>query len=77
MQQAALFTKTILEVKGMSCDGCVNSIRQVLETLPGVGQITIVLKTGLVTIQYDSSQVSILQIVQKIIDAGYEVQSTS
>lgn len=62
-----------LDVRGMSCGGCVNSVRQVLMELPGVEEVEVVLETGKVSVHYDPNRVDVAAIKAAIADAGYEV----
>lgn len=65
--------KAILTVKGMTCMGCVKSVRNVLEPIPGVAGVDIVLDNGEVAISYDATKAGIDQFKTAIQDAGYEV----
>ena len=66
-------THTVLNVSGMSCMGCVNSIRKVVEPMPGVDKVDISLEAGRVEIDHDSAKVSVDSLKQAIEDAGYDV----
>lgn len=63
----------IFNVKGMSCMGCVNSVRNVLEPIPGVTKIEVNLEPGQVVINFDANQARPEQFKAAIEDAGYEV----
>jgi copper chaperone len=63
------------DVKGMSCGGCVNSVKRVLGAIGGVSQVDVVLETGKVSIAYDAAQATPDQFKTAIHDAGYEVIS--
>ena len=65
--------KITLTVKGMTCMGCVKSVRNVLEPIPGVAGVEITLDGGQVTISYDAAQTGLNQFAAAIQDAGYEV----
>ena len=65
--------KIILVVKGMTCMGCVRSVKAVLEPLPGVISVDIVLDASLVTIEFEPAKVQPDQLKTAIDDAGYEV----
>lgn len=67
--------KASLSVKGMSCMGCVNSVKNVLEPMTGVNSVAIVLDPGQVTVEFDPALVTLEQIRNTINDAGYEVVS--
>ena len=62
-----------LDVTGMTCMGCVASVKRVLTPLPGVSQIDVALETGKVSISYDAGQAQPAQFKQTIQDAGYQV----
>jgi copper chaperone len=62
-----------LTVTGMSCMGCVNSVKNLLGALPGVGQIDIDLASGQVEVEYNADQVQPAQLRLAIEDGGYGV----
>ena len=45
----------VIKVKGMTCMGCVNSVKSVLEKIPGVDSADVSLEQKQVTIQYDAA----------------------
>lgn len=65
----------IIKVKGMTCMGCVNSVKNVLEKIPGVGSSDVSLEQGKVTVRYDANQANANQFKEAIRDAGFEVVS--
>jgi len=65
--------KITLTVKGMTCMGCVRSVKNVLEPIPGVSSVDIALETGQVAIDYDPAVADADQFKAAIRDAGYEV----
>lgn len=67
--------KLTLTVKGMTCMGCVRSVKNVLEPIPGVSGVDITLGNGQVVISYDAAKSSSEQFRNAINDAGYEVVS--
>jgi copper chaperone len=69
--------KITLTVKGMTCMGCVKSVRNVLEPIPGVAGVDIVLDNGQTTISYDPAKTGPDQFEAAIQDAGYEVVGNS
>lgn len=63
-----------LVVKGMSCMGCVKSVKGVLESIPGVTSVDVDLPTGKTTIEYDAPiEISVFE--KAIDEAGFEVLS--
>jgi copper chaperone len=65
--------KTVLKVDGMSCEHCVRAIQKAVGALPGTGGASVDLKAKSVTVEYDSSQVSLEQIRLAIEDQGYDI----
>lgn len=65
--------KTTLKVEGMTCMGCVGSIKKVLSAIPGVKSVDVVLESGKVTVEYDESRAQTGAFKQAIEDAGYDV----
>lgn len=64
---------TVLDVKGMSCGHCENSVKTSVKALTGVSEVKVELKTGKVTVEYDAGQVDLKTIQDTIKDQGYEV----
>jgi copper ion binding protein len=62
-----------LTVTGMSCMGCVNSVKNLLGAQPGVSQVHIDLASGQVDVEYAAEQVQPAQLRQAIEDGGYGV----
>ncbi|MBY0475197.1 MAG: cation transporter [Nitrosomonas sp.] len=67
-------TVTII-IKGMTCMGCVNSVKAVFKNLSGVVQAEVTLEPAQAIIQYDSNNINIDQIKAAIVDAGFEVMN--
>lgn len=65
--------KITLTVKGMTCMGCVGSVKKVLEPIPGVTNVDVTLENGEVVITYDPSMAGADQFRNAVNDAGYEV----
>ena len=65
--------KTVIKVEGMSCDHCVKAITKAVSALPGVGGVSIDLKTGMVTVEHDPSQSPSNKINAEIEDQGYDI----
>ncbi|MHB9102677.1 MAG: heavy-metal-associated domain-containing protein [Sulfuricella sp.] len=65
--------KITLTVKGMTCMGCVKSVKNVLEPIPGVVGVDITLDNGQVAISFDPAKAGPDQFKAAIWDAGYEV----
>jgi copper chaperone len=63
-----------LPVTGMTCGGCVNSVRNVLAALPGVQNVEVTLDPGEARVVYDEGRVDRGAMVQAVVDAGFGVQ---
>lgn len=64
---------TTIKIQGMTCQGCINSVKTVLEKLSGISQVEVSLEKALATVRYNPSDIGIEQIKKTIIDAGFEV----
>ena len=62
-----------LDVKGMSCGGCVKSVTGVLQKIPGVNSVDVSLEQNRATISYDPNQATPAQFRQAIEGAGFSV----
>jgi len=65
--------RTVLKVEGMSCSHCENAIKKSVSALDGVSSVTVDLKGKTVTVEYESSKVSLDRIKNEIEDQGYDV----
>jgi len=63
-----------LNVQGMSCGHCVNSIEGSVGQLEGVSQVNVKLDVAQVEVTFNESQVSLDKIKETIVDQGYEVE---
>jgi copper chaperone len=64
-----------LKVGGMTCMGCVNSVKRLLGQLPGIGQVEVDLASGRTDVDYDAAQVTPAAIRQAINDGGYQAEA--
>ena len=63
----------VIKVDGMTCMGCVNSVKSVLEKIPGVDSAEVSLEQKQVTIQYNAATAKPNQFKNAIEGAGFEV----
>lgn len=63
----------VLKVSGMTCMGCVASVKRVLQGVDGVKAVDVSLEQGLATLQYDSAVVNPARLKAAVEDAGYEI----
>ena len=62
-----------LKVKGMTCMGCVASVKRVLQAIEGVKSVEVSLERAQATVQYDSALAAPAHFKAAVADAGYEV----
>jgi copper chaperone len=63
----------ILNISGMTCMGCVSSIRKVLEEITGVIDSDVSLQEKQAKIQYDPEKTDTNQFKEAIVGAGFEI----
>jgi copper chaperone len=64
----------ILQVRGMSCEGCVASVTRVLRAVPGVGEVAVALQPGTARVCYDPQHAGLPDFKRAVEDAGYELE---
>ncbi len=60
-----------LTVTGMTCGGCVASVKKVLSALPGVQTVEVTLSPGQARVDYDPAMTGREAMIQAITDAGF------
>lgn len=65
--------KVILNVNGMSCMHCVNSIKTALGDIKGITDVNIDLEKQTVAVEYEENSVSKDKIKEMIEEQGYDV----
>lgn len=63
-----------LNVEGMSCSHCENSVKKAVGALEGVAKVDVDLNGKKVTIEFDPAKVTIDNIKSAIEDQGYDVK---
>jgi len=63
----------IIRIGGMTCGGCVNSVKNVLQKITGVSSVEASLEQGLAKVQYDATKTNTDQFRGAIENAGFEV----
>ncbi|MDH3318799.1 MAG: cation transporter [Betaproteobacteria bacterium] len=61
-----------LQIEGMTCTGCVNSLTRVLSALPGVAEANVSLTKARARVTFDPAQTSVEAMKQAIERAGYK-----
>ncbi len=62
-----------LNIHGMTCNGCVNSVKNVLQKTPGVTGVEVSLEQNRATVAYDPAQANLAQLKAAVEDAGFDV----
>jgi copper chaperone len=62
-----------LNVQGMTCNHCVQTIKGALEKIDGVENVAVALEKGEVRVKYDSALAKVDQFKRVIVESGYEV----
>jgi copper chaperone len=65
--------QTTFGISGMTCMGCVASVKKVLTGIPGVSKVEVTLKPGQALVEFDITKTGISQLTQAVEDAGYDV----
>lgn len=60
--------KKTVKIEGMMCEGCVKSVKESLEKVPGVTNVEVNLKKGTATIQGDADDDAL---IRAVVDAGF------
>ena len=64
---------TVVKIDGMTCMGCVGSVKRVLDGIDGISRADVTLRPGQASISYDAAKTSLGAIKTAITDAGYDV----
>jgi copper chaperone CopZ len=64
--------RTSIPVKGMHCSSCVSMIKKAVLRVAGVESVAVNLDSGLVVVEYDSSQ-SLSDVINAITRMGYKI----
>lgn len=64
--------ETVIQIGGMSCQGCVANITSILAGLPGVMSATVSLEEAAARVRFDSAVVARAALVAAVEDAGFD-----
>jgi len=64
---------TVLKVNGMTCGGCVRSVKNVLESIQGITSAEVSLEKAQATVTYDPAKADVNRMKEAVTDAGYQV----
>ena len=62
-----------LNVEGMTCDHCVQTIKEAVNNLVGINRVEVDLENKQVAVEYDKALVKLDSITDKIVEIGFEV----
>ena len=62
-----------LNVEGMTCDHCVQTIKEAVSNLAGISRVEVDLENKQVAVEYDKALVKLDSITDKIVEIGFEV----
>ena len=71
---AAEWVEVVLEVDGMTCEGCENAIKAGVENLDGIRSVESSHQEGWTRVEYDQNLTSLEEIEEKITETGYLVK---
>ena len=71
---AAELVEVVINVDGMTCDGCENAIKAGVESLDGIASVESSHEEGWTKVKYDKAVTSVEDIEGKITDTGYTVK---
>ena len=71
---AAELVEVVINVDGMTCDGCENAIKAGVESLDGIASVESSFEEGWTKVKYDKAVTSVEDIEGKITDTGYTVK---
>jgi len=65
--------KTELKITGMTCAACSGRVERVLQKMPGVVEANVNLALEKATVTYNPKEVTIIDLIQKVRDLGYNI----
>ncbi|MFH0757164.1 MAG: cation transporter [Bacteroidota bacterium] len=70
----AAWEVVVLNVEGMTCEGCENAIRAGIETLPGIAEVESSHEEAFTRVKFDKNVTTVEEISEKITETGYTVK---
>lgn len=64
-----------IQVEGMTCGHCVETVTQAVNSLEGITQVSVDLDQKLVRVDFDESRTNLDTVASKITEVGFEVVS--
>jgi copper chaperone len=66
--------ETRIKVEGMTCGGCVASVKRALQQIEGVANVDVSLDQAQARVEYDPARVNESQLRTAIEDAGFDAR---
>lgn len=66
--------KISVQVSGMHCNGCANTVEKVIKRMPGVKTASVRLPSSQAVVEFEEAQCNAEMIVNAISKAGYEAK---
>ena len=63
--------KVAMNIEGMTCNGCVNTVTKALKAIPGVQDAKVNFEVGSAEVSYDPARTSTEAMVAAVGEAGY------
>lgn len=61
-----------IKIAGMTCMGCVKSVTNVLQALPGVSRAEVSLERGEAKVDFEAAQIDAAAMKAAVVKAGFE-----
>jgi Cu+-exporting ATPase len=66
--------KESLQIEGMHCAGCANSVEKALSQVEGVSEASVNLATEKALVEFENGEVTREKLKQAVQDAGYDIK---
>ena len=67
--------KEVLNVDGITCDHCANTIKEAVISLVGISSVEVDIEKKQVIVELDDKQAKSEDLIDKITEAGFEVRT--
>ena len=67
--------KEVQNVDGITCDHCVNTIKEAVVSLVGISSVEVDIEKKQVIVEFDDKQAKSEDLIDKITEAGFEVRT--
>lgn len=70
------YVETTINIGGMHCNNCVNSIEKGITALNGIQSVAVTLDDSTAVVKYDATQLALNDIEKAVEKRGFKVKST-